>query len=54
MRKRLAAFVMCLGTAAVLLPATPAAATTCVINNVVKDTVPCVRGLACIELHVCV
>jgi hypothetical protein len=54
MRKRLAGLVVCLGAAALLLPATPAAATTCVINDVVKDTVPCVRYQTCRLTGICV
>lgn len=54
MRKRLAGLVMGLTAAALLVPATPASATTCVIDNVVKDTAPCVRAIACIDLHICI
>jgi hypothetical protein len=54
MRKRLVGLVMCLSAAALLLPATPAAATKCAINDVVIDTVRCTRLSICWELGICV
>ena len=54
MRKRLAGLVMCLSAAALLLPATPAAATKCAVNDVVVDTVRCTRYQICWELGICV
>ena len=54
MRKRLAGLVMCLSAAALLLPATPAAATKCAVNDVVVDTVRCTRLQLCWELGICV
>ncbi|HEX2295783.1 MAG TPA: hypothetical protein VHN37_10785 [Actinomycetota bacterium] len=46
MRRRLAGLVLCLSSAAVLLPASPAAARGCTIDNV-KDLVPCVTFYVC-------
>lgn len=54
MRKRLAGLVMCLSAAALLLPATPAAATKCAVNDVVVDTVRCTRLQICWETGICV
>ncbi|HYO61550.1 MAG TPA: hypothetical protein VEU29_06600 [Actinomycetota bacterium] len=54
MRKRLAGVVMSLSAAALLLPATPAAATKCAIDDVVVDTVRCTRLAVCWEFDVCV
>lgn len=54
MRKRLAGLVMCLSAAAVLLPATPAAATRCVIDDVVLDTVRCTRLSICWRTGICI
>lgn len=53
MRKRLAGLVMCLSAAAVLLPATPAAATKCA-NYELTDTVRCTRLQICWETGICV
>ena len=59
MRKRLALLVTSLTAAAVLLPASPAAATTCVILEDPVDGVICVVygtpgvGQACAKLRVC-
>ena len=54
MRKRFAGLVMCLSAAALLLPAAPAAATRCVIDDVVVDTVRCTRLHLCWEFDICV
>jgi hypothetical protein len=54
MRKRVAGLVTCLTAAALLLPAAPAAATRCAINDVVLDTVRCARYQTCWEIGICV
>lgn len=54
LRKRLAGLVMCLSAAALLLPATPAAATKCAVDDVVADTVRCTRLHICWETGICV
>ena len=52
--KRFAGVVMCLSAAALLLPASPAAATKCAVNDLVVDTVRCTRLQVCWETGICV
>ena len=59
MRKRLAVLMMSLAVLAVMIPAAPASATTCYIEDPGVDDIQCmvygtpVAGELCVKLHIC-
>ena len=59
MRKRLATLVMSLAVLAVMIPAAPASATTCYIEDPGVDDIKCmifltpIAGELCVKLHIC-